>query len=87
MKKFLGFSAVTLSFLIVEPASAQSAITLTAEFDRGAIAEYSNNPNRTSNAELFSSLNISSMSISQQSDDGNWGGSSGNLTTVTLTIN
>ena len=66
------------------PAYAQS--TITAGFTRGAIAEYTNNPNGTDRAILFSTLNISSISISQTSANGQWGGSQGNDTAVTATI-
>ncbi|WFL77485.1 hypothetical protein P7228_00005 [Altererythrobacter arenosus] len=87
MRKYIGCSAITLSFMLVAPAHAQSStVTLTAEFSSGAIAEYSNGPNRTSNAQLFSPLSISSITISQESNDGNWGGSQGNDTAVTATI-
>ena len=66
------------------PAQAQSSIT--ASFTRGAIAEYSNNPNGTDRAILFGSLNITGISISQTSNNGQWGGSQGNDTAVTATI-
>ena len=66
------------------PAHAQSSIT--ASFTRGAIAEYANNPNGTDRAILFAPLSITSMSISQTSANGQWGGSQGNDTAVTATI-
>ncbi|MGN3975551.1 hypothetical protein, partial [Tsuneonella sp. SYSU-LHT278] len=77
-------ASVGVASLMSAPAQAQS--TVTATFSRGAIAEYTNNPNGTSRAMLFSSLNITSISISQGSSNGQWGGSQGNDTTVTATI-
>ncbi|WP_183932795.1 cadherin repeat domain-containing protein, partial [Sphingomicrobium lutaoense] len=92
MTKLSAVSALTIAFLSIEPAFAQNT-TLNADFQSGAIAEYSgNNSNRTSNAVLFDGLNsafgstnVSSINISQSTDDGNWGGS-GNNTAVTATI-
>ncbi|MEN9717749.1 MAG: hypothetical protein RIQ99_627, partial [Pseudomonadota bacterium] len=65
-------------------ASAAQASTVSATFTKGAVAEYPNNANQTSNARLFGSLGIASMTISQAS--GTWGGSQGNDTTVNVTL-
>ena len=82
---YLSSSIVTAcAIACAAPAAAQT--TLTASFTRGAIAEYSNGPNGTDNGRLFSSLNIASVSISQTSQNGSWGGTQGNDTQVTARI-
>ncbi len=80
-------SSVAFACAIVcsSPLAAQTT-TLTASFSKGAIAEYTSNPNGTDNARLFSTLGIASMSISQQSSTGSWGGTQGNDTAVTAKI-
>ncbi|MCJ8192049.1 cadherin repeat domain-containing protein, partial [Sphingomicrobium aestuariivivum] len=85
MRKFAGCSALTLSFMLVEPAAAQT-VTLNAEFQGGAIAEYTNGANGAQNGALFSALSISSIAISQDSATGEWGGTQGNDVDVTVTI-
>ena len=78
-------ATVCVAALMCEaPAYAQS--TITASFTRGAIAEYTNNPNGTDRGVLFSTLNITNISISQSSSNGQWGGSQGNDTAVVATI-
>jgi hypothetical protein len=79
-------SSIAFACAIVCTAPAAAQTTLTATFNRGAIAEYTNGPNGTSNAALFSSLGISSMTISQLSGNGSWGGTQGNDTSVTARI-
>ena len=80
-------SSVAFACAIVcsSPVAAQTT-TLTATFARGAIAEYRNGPNGTDNARLFSTLGIASMTVSQQSSNGSWGGSQGNDTAITAKI-
>ena len=70
------------------PALAQAVAqsVLSAKFTRGAIAEYTNNPNGTDKGVLLSSLSIASITINQTSANGLWGGSQGNDTAVTATI-
>ena len=82
--RYLGASFV--SAVAVFSSSSAIAQTLTATFGNGAIAEYSNNPNGTDNGVLFSTLGISSLSISQVSANGAWGGTQGNDTAVTASI-
>jgi hypothetical protein len=85
-----GARRLVTGLLIASPlawANAAHAGTITANFSRGAIAEYTNNPNGTDKGVLFSTLGISSMSISQISANGQWGGTQGNDTSVTATIN
>lgn len=71
---------------IAGSASAAQAATLSTTFTKGAIAEYTTTPNQTSNAKLFSELNIARITISQNSDNGSWGGTQGNDTNVTVTL-
>jgi hypothetical protein len=65
---------------------AYAQATVSAQFSKGAIAEYTNGANRTSNGKLFGELGISSIEISQNSSNGAWGGSQGNDTAVTMKI-
>ena len=81
------YIGIATTCLIACGAPAVAQTVLTATFARGAVAEYSNNPNGTDNGVLFSTLNISTMSISQSSANGSWGGTQGNDTAVTATIN
>ena len=80
-----GLVAATCAVICSAPAAAQTT-TLTASFSRGAVAEYTNGPNGTSNAVLFNGLGITSFTISQQSSNGSWGGTQGNDTSVTAKI-
>jgi hypothetical protein len=67
-RRIIAWLLLSIAVLLGSPAQAQT--TLTATFTRGAIAEYSSNPNGTSNASLFATLNIASISISQNSSNG-----------------
>lgn len=66
-------------------AEAQAA-TISATFTKGAVAEYDKNANQTNNAQLLSTLGIKSITISQVTNDGTWGGSQGNDTNVSVSI-
>ena len=55
-----------------------------ADFDVGAIAEYTNNAHGNENAVLLSAQGITNARISQESDT--WGGTQGNDVDVSLTI-
>ena len=55
-----------------------------ADFDVGAIAEYTNNAHGNENAVLLSAQGIANARISQESDT--WGGTQGNDVDVSLTI-
>ena len=78
--------ALLASSATVCSSQAFAQVTVTAGFTKGAIAEYTNGANRTSNGRLFSELSISSIEISQNSSNGSWGGSQGNDTAVTVKI-
>ncbi len=78
-------ATVSVAALMCEaPVQAQGIVR--AEFSRGAIAEYTNNPNGTDRGILFSTLNITGFTITQSSANGQWGGTQGNDTAVTATI-
>ena len=64
------------------------AATATAGFTGGAIAEYTNNAHQPNDATLlsFSTLNITEAIISDETDDGTFGGTQGNDYDVTLTL-
>ena len=64
------------------------AATATAGFTGGAIAEYINNAHQPNDATLlsFSTLNITEAIISDETDDGTFGGTQGNDYDVTLTL-
>ena len=62
------------------------AITATAGFTGGAIGEYTNNAHQPVNLVSFSTLNITEAIISDDTDDGTFGGTQGNDYDVTLTF-
>ena len=64
------------------------AATATAGFTGGTIAEYTNNAHQPNDATLlsFSTLNITEAIISDETDDGTFGGTQGNDVDVTLTL-
>lgn len=60
--------------------------TATAGFERGFVAEYSNNAHQPVSLKTFTTLGIDSVVISQTTDDGTFGGSQGNDYSVTVTF-
>ena len=62
------------------------AITATAGFTGGAIGEYTNNAHQPVNLVTLSTLNITEAIISDDTDDGTFGGTQGNDYDVTLTF-
>ncbi len=82
LRNALLYTAAAVAF--AGSASAAQASTVSATFTKGAIAEYTNGANQTSNARLFSQLGIQSIMISQASTT--WGGTQGNDTTVNVTL-
>ena len=73
-----------LSLLVFSTVS--QAITASAAFSDGAIAEYTNNAHKPQNLIAFSSLGIIGATITQDSDDGAFGGSQGNDYAVGVTF-
>ena len=65
-------SAALTLFALLGSSQAFAQATLTANFTRGAIAEYTNGPNGTSRGVLFSTQNITRVSVSQVSANGMW---------------
>ena len=59
------------------------AATVTAGFEAGFIAEYTNAPHQPERVTTFSTLNISQVVILDNTDDGTFGGSQGNDYSVT----
>lgn len=84
--RYISSSIITACAVVCSAPVAAQTTTLTANFTRGAVAEYSGNPNGTDNGQLFSSLSIASVTISQVSQNGSWGGTQGNDTAVTAKI-
>ena len=73
-----------LSLLVFSTVS--QAITASAAFSDGAIAEYTTNAHQPQNLIAFSSLGIIGATITQDSDDGAFGGSQGNDYAVGVTF-
>lgn len=63
-----------------------SGATVSAGFEAGVLAEYNNSAHGPVNARTFTALGISQAIISQDSDDGSFGGSQGNDYAVTATF-
>jgi len=64
-------AAIAGSVLLAAPAAAN----VSATFNDGGIAEYSNNANQNSNTRSFATLGISNIVLSQSGSS--WGGDSG----------
>jgi hypothetical protein len=65
-----------------------SAVTASAGFTGGALGEYTNNAHQPNDATIltFNSLGITEAIISDDTDDGTFGGTQGNDYDVTLTF-
>ena len=60
--------------------------TVRVGFEGGFVAEYTNNAHQPTRLQTFSTLGIKAAEISQQSDNGQFGGSQGNDYSVTVTL-
>ena len=82
--KFFNFSILVLFSTFFY--SSLSAATAVAGFSNGAIGEYTNTAHKADTLLSFSTLNITEAIITQESDDGSFGGTQGNDYDVTLTL-
>ena len=82
--KFFNFSILVLFSTFFY--SSLSAATAVAGFSNGAIGEYTNAAHKADTLLSFSTLNITEAIITQESDDGSFGGTQGNDYDVTLTL-
>ncbi len=80
------FNYLTLIFFSTFFYSSLSAATAVAGFSAGAIGEYTNNGHQPDALVSFSTLNITEAIISDETDDGTFGGTQGNDYDVTLTL-
>ncbi|RJT26184.1 hypothetical protein D5I55_01340, partial [Chakrabartia godavariana] len=84
-----GFRALLLFFIAfaIVPSAVQAAnTTVSVGFENGFIGEYSNNAHQPVTIKTFPTLGIDSVTISQTTDNGAFGGSQGNDYSVNVRI-
>ncbi|WP_333790645.1 invasin domain 3-containing protein, partial [Sphingorhabdus sp.] len=81
-------SAFALLALVIFPenALAQTTSTVSVGFEKGLVGEYSNSAHQPVSIKTFNTLGIRSVTISQQTGNGLFGGTQGNDYNVTVTI-
>ncbi|MEY3622770.1 MAG: hypothetical protein RLZZ407_329 [Pseudomonadota bacterium] len=81
-------SALALLALVILPenARAQTTSTVSVGFENGFVGEYSNNAHQPVSIKTFTTLGIRNVTISQQTNNGAFGGSQGNDYSVTVTV-
>ncbi|MEY3634249.1 MAG: hypothetical protein RLZZ61_659 [Pseudomonadota bacterium] len=81
-------SVLALLALVILPeqARAQTTSTVSVGFENGFVGEYSNNAHQPVSIKTFNTLGIRNVTISQQTNNGAFGGSQGNDYSVTVTV-
>ncbi|RJT24414.1 cadherin repeat domain-containing protein [Chakrabartia godavariana] len=85
-RRHVGTAALVALGLGATPALAVTS-TVSVTFSNGFIGEYANGAQQPLHSVLFGTLNIGSVTISQTTDNGQFGGSQGNDYSVNLTVN
>ena len=85
-RNFASVLALLALVILPENARAQTTSTVSVGFENGFVGEYSNNAHQPVSIKTFTTLGIRNVTISQQTNNGAFGGSQGNDYSVTVTV-
>ncbi|WP_183938868.1 invasin domain 3-containing protein, partial [Sphingorhabdus rigui] len=85
-RNFASVLALLALVILPENARAQTTSTVSVGFEKGFVGEYSNNAHQPVSIKTFTTLGIRNVTISQQTNNGAFGGSQGNDYSVTVTM-